>query len=149
MCKPCLTHCTELFIHLFYFLQPVALKGVGTESTVAIWSQVGPHISHIGWCSPQGDQVESLPHQVVTWYKGSRLALAVVPSLTGENRGVVWQKEDQAERRWGWKEEHGCSHRLKRGRDKDFQLGPYFLLYSNTYFVTLVVYPKMHIYEIY
>ena len=82
---------------LNYFLQPVALNRVGAESTGAAWSEVGPHVNHVGSFSPQGDHIKALSHQVVAWYKGSRLTLAAVPNLTGENRGVVREKEEETQ----------------------------------------------------
>lgn len=85
-----------------YLLQPVALKRVGAESTGAAWSEVGPHINHVGSFTLQGDHVKALPHQVVAWYKGSGLALAVVPDPTGENKGVVRQKEEETQVEKGW-----------------------------------------------
>ena len=78
-----------LSLVLSYFLQDVALERVGAEVTAAIWSEVGLHVDHVGRLPLQGDYVKALPDQVVTRHKGSGLALAAGPSLTGEGRGVV------------------------------------------------------------
>lgn len=80
-----------------YFLQPVAFKRVGAEYTGAGWGEESLHINHVGSFMPQGDHIEALPQQVVSWYKGSGQTLVVVPDLIGENRGVVGQKEQETQ----------------------------------------------------
>lgn len=76
-----------------YFLQFVALLAIAAEGAGAIWSEESLHINHVGSFSLQGDHIETLPHQVVSWYKGSGLALTAGPSHTGKNRGVVECKQ--------------------------------------------------------
>lgn len=82
-----------MFIFLFetYFLQLIALKWVGAQSTGAIWREIGLHVNGVGSFMLQGDHIEALPHQVVSWHKGSGIALAGVPSLTAQNR--IWQDQ--------------------------------------------------------
>ena len=82
---------------LNYFLQHVALKGVGAESTGVAWSEVGLHVNHVGSFSLQGDHIKALSHQIVARYKRSRLTLTAVPNLTGENKGVVREEEEEAQ----------------------------------------------------
>lgn len=80
-----------MFIFLFetYFLQLVALKRVGAQSTGAIWREVGLHVNGVGSFTLLGDHIKALPHKVVSWYKGSSIALSGVPNLTAQNR--IWQ----------------------------------------------------------
>ena len=85
------------FSDLNYFLQLVALKGVGAESTGSIWREVGLHVNHVGSFSLQGDHIKALSHQVVAWHKRSRLTLAAVPNPKGENRAVVRKKEEETQ----------------------------------------------------
>ena len=93
----------DFFFIVYYFLQGVALKRVGAESTGVSLGEVSPHVNHVGAFTLQGDHVKALPNQVVARYKFSRLTLAEVSDSTGENSGGVRQKEEetQVEVRWG------------------------------------------------
>ena len=82
---------------LNYFLQLVALKGVEVKTTGSIWRQVGPNINHVGSFSPWGDNIKALSHQVVAWYKRSRLTLSAGAKLTGEDKGLVREEEEEAQ----------------------------------------------------
>lgn len=59
----------EFLFIMNYFLQPVALKTVGAESTGASFVEVSLRVYQVGSFMLKGDHINALPSQVVAWYK--------------------------------------------------------------------------------
>lgn len=98
---------------------------IEAEFTGVTRIEVGLHINHISSFSLKCKNIKALPCQVVARHKGGRHTLAPGPSLTGENRGVAQQKEEekaQVESGGSSKGEHGWSQREREKESSQFNL---------------------------
>lgn len=90
----------------------MAFKLIGAECTGTIRVEVCLHVNHVRSFPLHCDHIKALPYQVVTWYKGGSITLALVSNPTGENLGLN-NEEAQEEKGQTQTGKHAWNERFK------------------------------------